>query len=414
MKAELITIGDEILIGQVINTNAAFLADELNKLGIHVIRITAISDNAGNIRSALEEASTRADLIITTGGLGPTRDDITKQSLAEYFNSKLVLYQEAFDNVKAFLHARGATINDKNASQAILPDNCEMLPNISGTAQGMLFFKNNITYCALPGVPYEMKEIFQNELVPRIKQRFALPVIYHVTILTTGIAESAMAQLIEDWESKLPSHIRLAYLPSPGILRLRLSGIGSKKDMLMEEIHNEQNKLEALIKPYIFGYNNNLLEEITGDLLLKRGLSLAIAESCTGGKISELITSVPGASQYYKGSITAYSNGSKINQLGVSPGTIKKYGAVSCETAHEMAAGVLRRFNSDISIAVTGIAGPGGGTEEKPVGTTWIAVASQNKITSQIYHFGEHRGRNIQKASVTALFMLKTFIENNM
>lgn len=414
MKAELITIGDEILIGQVINTNAAFLAEELDKLGIHVIRITAISDNAGDIRSALKEAATRADLVITTGGLGPTRDDVTKHSLAEYFESKLVLCQEALDSIKAFLQARGATINDKNISQAMLPDNCEMLPNPAGTAQGMLFCKDNVTYCALPGVPYEMKEIFQNELAPRIRQRFALPVIHHETILTTGMAESAMAQLIEDWESKLPSHIRLAYLPSPGILRLRLTGTGSNKDKLVDEMHHEQKKLEAIIKPNIFGYNNDRLEEITGNLLLKKGLSLAIAESCTGGKISELITSVPGASQYYKGSITAYSNDIKTTQLGVSPGTIKKYGAVSRETAHEMASGVLKRFNSDISIAVTGIAGPGGGTEKKPVGTTWIAVASRNKITSQIYHFGEHRGRNIQRASVTALFMLKTAIENNM
>ncbi|MBN2480101.1 MAG: competence/damage-inducible protein A [Bacteroidales bacterium] len=413
MKAELISIGDEILIGQVVNTNAAFLAEELNKLGIAVVRITTIADKAENIPAVLEEASTRAELVLTTGGLGPTSDDVTKYCLAEYFNSRVSLNPEVLERIKVFIHARGGIVNDKNAGQAMLPDNCEVLPNRSGTAQGMWFSKDNITYVALPGVPYEMKEIFQNELAPRLRRRFILPVIHHETVLTSGISESAMAKLIEEWEARLPSNISLAYLPSPGILRLRLSGTDNKPDRLLEEMRTELKKLEAVIGPYIFGYNEDRLEEITGNMLRKKGLTLSLAESCTGGKIGELITSVPGASDYFKGGIIAYSNEIKSDQLGVSPATIETYGAVSREVVHEMAAGALIRLKSDYSVAVTGVAGPAGGTDRKPVGTTWIAIAAGDKITSKVYHFGEHRGRNIQKAAITALFMLKKELEGN-
>lgn len=414
MKAELITIGDEILIGQVVNTNAAFLAEELNKLGIAVVHIATIADKAENIYTALQEASSRVELVITTGGLGPTRDDVTKHSLAKYFNSGMSLRTEVLDQIKAFINARGGIMNDKNASQAILPDNCEVLPNRSGTAQGMWFSKDNVTFVALPGVPYEMKEIFLNELAPRLRRRFTLPVIHHETVLTSGIPESSMAKLIEKWENGLPAGISLAYLPSPGILRLRLSGTDNNPDKLLETMHTELKKLESLIGPYIFGYNEDRLEEVTGDLLRKKGLTLAIAESCTGGKISELVTSVPGASQYFTGSIIAYSNEIKVHQLGVPAVVIERSGSVSREVSIEMAKGAINMFHSDIAMAVTGIAGPTGGTIHKSVGTTWIAVASKDHITSQIYNFGEHRGRNIQKAAVTALFMLKKELEDHV
>ncbi|MBN1158391.1 MAG: competence/damage-inducible protein A [Bacteroidales bacterium] len=414
MNAEIITIGDEILTGKVINTNAAFLSQELDKLGITVVRITTVSDTSHSILSSLEEASSRADLVITTGGLGPTTDDVTKYSMAEYFHSKMSINPEVLEQIKIFIRARGGNVNDKNKGQAMLPENCEVLPNRSGTAQGMWFSKNNVNYVALPGVPYEMSEIFLNELAPRLKERYILPFIHHEMVLTSGISESAMAMQIGAWEAGLPSNIRLAYLPSPGILRLRLSGTDNNPEKLTDDMQTALRSLEAIIGSYIFGYNEERLEEITGDLLRHKGYTLALAESCTGGKISELITSVPGASDYFIGSIIAYANEIKTDQLGVSPDTLRTYGAVSREVAHEMATGVLKRLGSDYSIAVTGIAGPAGGTDRKPVGTTWIAVASGKRITSRIYHFGEHRGRNIQKASIAALFMLKKELEDNL
>jgi nicotinamide-nucleotide amidase len=411
LKAEIITVGDEILIGQVVDTNSAYLASELNKLGISVIQITSVSDNRQSIIRALDNAAQHADLIITTGGLGPTSDDITKQTLAAYFHSRLTQHPKVLENIRSLLAYRRVELNDLNIKQAELPDNCEVLHNSAGTAQGMWFKKDGRDFISLPGVPYEMKAIYHEEMEQRLKQRFDLPAIHHVTVLTHGMPESEMAGLIHDWEESLPANIKLAYLPSPGILRLRLTGKTSGNPVeLKKSVERELTELKKIIGQYIFGYDNEKLEVITGNLLKENNLSLSLAESCTGGSVSGLITSVPGSSAYYKGGIVAYSNEIKIRDLKVKPDDISTFGAVSQQIVEQMASGARDHFKTDFAVAVSGIAGPAGGTNDKPVGTTWIAVASKNGIISHIYQLGEDRGRNIQKASLSALFLLNTEI----
>ncbi len=410
MLAEIITIGEELLIGQIINSNASFIAGELNKIGIRVVQITAVGDNHNQIICSLNEASQRADIIIMTGGLGPTSDDITKYALAGYFNSKLVLNEPVLNHIKSLLMKRNIEINEKNISQAMLPDNCNIIKNELGTAAGMWFEKNNVNYISLPGVPYEMKHIMLTQIIPEIKKRFNLPVIRHLTVLTHGLPESIMAIKIKTWEQELPSSIKLAYLPSPGVLKLRLSAYGNFSEDTDDVLERERVRLEKLIKEYIFGYNNDTLEHNIGILLKQNKLTLAVAESCTGGRIAELITSVPGSSDYFLGSVTAYSNQSKCNILGVNAELINEHGAVSREVAQEMATGVRRLFKADVSIATTGIAGPTGGTSDKPVGTTWISVHTPEKKLTKKFSFGEHRESNIQKASAAALFILQKMI----
>lgn len=408
MNAEIITIGDELLIGQVVDTNSAYIAAELNKLGIPVVQITSIPDVRENIIKAVDEAFLRAGLIITTGGLGPTSDDITKHTLADYFGSKLVVVPAVIEKIRKLLESRGVAMNERNISQAELPDNCELLNNSTGSAQGMWFRKDGKDFISLPGVPFEMKSIFQEELEPRLKQRFNLPAIEHITILTHGVAESVMADTIHNWEINLPENIKLAYLPSPGILRLRITGKTTGDSATLRiEMEKEVEKLKMLIGLHIFGYDDDKLEVIVGNLLLSNKLSLSLAESCTGGLLSYLVTSIPGSSAYYKGGIIAYSNDIKTSQLNVSPYTLIMNGAVSQAVVEQMADGARTRFKSDFAVAVSGIAGPSGGTEEKPVGTTWIAVASNKRIVSGAHNFGEDRGRNMQKAATAALFMLR-------
>jgi nicotinamide-nucleotide amidase len=408
MNAEIITIGTEILIGQVVDTNSAFLATELNKLGILVVQITTISDDPDEITCALNQAGRRAKLVFTTGGLGPTNDDVTKQTLADYFGSPLVVNETVLEHIRSLLASRGVAMNERNYRQAELPVNCELLPNSAGSAPGMWFFRDEVNYICLPGVPFEMKAIFSEEIKPRLINRFMLPAIHHITVLTHGIPESEMAMVLEDWERKLPVNIKLAFLPSPGMLRLRLTG---RSDNTPEELkvimEEELKKLEKIIGPHIFGYGEDRLEEITGRLLREHGLSLSVAESCTGGMLGATITAVPGSSDYFKGGIVAYSNEIKTIELNVSPYTLMINGSVSQAVAEQMAEGVRSRFNTDYSIAVTGIAGPTGGSVEKPVGTTWIAVASRKRIISHVHQFGEHRGRNVQKAVIASLFMLR-------
>jgi len=411
LNAEIITIGDEILIGQVVDTNSAFLASELNKLGISVIQITSVPDTREGILKSLDQAKNRASLIIATGGLGPTSDDITKFTLAEYFNSRLVENQSVVEHIGSLLSARGVVMNERNRKQAELPDNCELLNNSAGSAQGMWFSRDEVNYVFLPGVPFEMKAIYHEELAHRLQERFKLPAIRHITLLTHGVPESVMANMLQEWEATLPAPLKLAYLPSPGILRLRITGKSAGSG---EELTNlmaaEKSRLEEIIGPHIFGYNSDSLEEIIGSILKENKSTLSVAESCTGGAISKMITSVPGSSAYYKGGIIAYSNEIKTSELNVSPFTLMVNGAVSQAVAEQMADGVRTRFNTDFSIAVSGIAGPDGGTPEKPVGTTWIAVASRKRIVSSVHNFGEDRGRNIRKASIAGLFMLKNEI----
>jgi len=408
LNAEIITIGDEILIGQVVDTNSAFLASELNKLGIPVIQITSVSDRMEKISDALKMASDRADLIICTGGLGPTSDDITKQTLAEYFNTRLVVNPYAVDSIRALLEKRGVEVNDRNLKQAELPEYCEVLHNSAGTAQGMWFVKEGKQYISLPGVPFEMKSIWYEELESRIKERFPLPPIQHFTILTHGVPESMMADRLHDWETNLPANLKLAYLPSPGILRLRITGKSAgDATALKAQIDEEVARLQSVIGSHIFGYNDDKLESIIGNLLKQNHSTLSTAESCTGGMISAMITSIPGSSEYFKGGLITYSNEVKTSELSVSPYTLIINGAVSQAVVEQMADGARSRFGTDYAVAVSGIAGPDGGSDEKPVGTTWIAIATKKRIISDVYKFGDERGRNIQKAAIAALFMLR-------
>lgn len=414
MLAEIITIGDEILIGQVIDTNSAFLASELNKAGIRVGQITSIGDTREQIMTTLGEAEKRVDLVLITGGLGPTGDDITKQTLADYFNTRLVMNGEVLKHIESLLAGRGVKLGERNIRQAELPEKCRILHNASGTAQGMWFEKKGKVFISLPGVPFEMESIMKDFGMPLIRERFRLPSFLHTTVLTHGLAESTMAEKIATWENRLPGTIKLAYLPSPGMLRLRLSCYDPEAERGSQLLSIELSRLQELIGDYIFGYDNDTLEEVTGKLLREKGQTLSIAESCTGGKIASMITSVPGCSDYFMGSVTAYSNAGKCRLLGVNPDSIKVHGAVSRPVAEEMARGARELFGTAIAVATTGIAGPSGGSTEKPVGTTWIAVSTARSTQAKKFSFGEHRGRNIQKAAIAALFMLmKELLRNS-
>ncbi len=406
MKAEIITIGDELLIGQVIDTNSAWMAEQLNLIGVKVAQITSISDNRDHILTTLKEASARAEVIIMTGGLGPTRDDITKPALCEYFGTRLVFNQESFDNVARIFRLRNYTMTMLNRGQAEIPENCTPLLNVNGTAPGMWFEQKGRIYVSMPGVPFEMKAIMEEHILPRLKALSRISIV-HRTILTQGVGESFLAAKIEAWENDLPSNIKLAYLPQPGIVRLRLTGSGPEKSIVESEINKYTDALYQLIPEYIYGEGNDSLELVAGKLLKAHQYTLATAESCTGGYIAHLITGIPGSSDYFKGSVVAYANEIKENVLGVSPKTIEKYGAVSEETVFEMAAGIIRQFKTNCAIAVSGIAGPDGGTDEKPVGTIWICVLTPKGAETRKFTFGEHRGRNIRRAALAALDMLR-------
>ncbi len=412
MKAEIISIGDEILIGQVVNTNAAWLGEELTAIGIGVRRSTAIADRREDILATLEESGKRAELVIITGGIGPTNDDITKSTLAEYFGSKLVHNEEAMDRIRKLLEGR-VDLNELNIGQAMLPDNCLPIPNYHGTASGMWFEKEGKQYISLPGVPYEMKAMMTDYILPRLKESFDLPAIMHKTILVQGIAESHLATMLREYEGSLPREVKLAYLPSPGRVRLRLTVSGKDREQVARLIEQQTERLQ----PYIpegsaYGFDEERLEVLIGSLLKGKKATLSTAESCTGGSIAKMITSVPGSSEYYIGSVVAYSNRIKEKELGVSAESLEKHGAVSREVVEQMAEGVRKRFGTDYAIATSGIAGPDGGTPEKPVGTTWIAVASGKTVVSEVHRLGNHRGRNIQKAALTGLNMLRNLIIN--
>jgi nicotinamide-nucleotide amidase len=406
MLAEIITIGDELLIGQVIDTNSAWIAEQLNMIGIKVHQITSISDNQEHILQTLKEASTRVQLILITGGLGPTKDDITKQTLCKYFDTSLIFSKEAYKNVENLFYHRGVKVTEVNRQQAMVPANCKVLPNVNGTAPCMWFEKENCIYVSMPGVPFEMKAIMEQEVIPQLlhKQK---QVIIHRTILTEGVGESMLASIIESWEDALPEFIKLAYLPQPGMVRLRLTAYGNDRDTLQLAVNKAEKELYPLAGKYIFGFDNDTIESVVGQLLRQKGMTLSTAESCTGGNIAQLITSISGSSDYFKGSLVAYSNEIKEKMLGVPHQTLVDHGAVSEQTVIAMAEGIRKKFETDYAIAVSGIAGPGGGTDEKPVGTTWIAVATPTGTNARKFLLGDHRGRNIRKASVAALNMLR-------
>ncbi len=416
MNAELLTIGNEILIGQITNTNSVWMAQELNKIGVSIVHMSSVADEKQAILKAFDDASRRADIVLITGGLGPTKDDITKTTFCEYFETELVIDENVLKDVTGFFSKRNREVTDINKKQAEVPKGCLVIRNKNGTAPGMWMEKNNTIFVSMPGVPYEMKGMVTDDVIPEIKKRFTLPFIYHKTILTQGIGESMLAEMISDWEDALTEReIGLAYLPSPGMVRLRLSSKGFDELKLKNKIETEANKIKPLIEKYIYGYEEYgqeqpKLEEILGKLLLEKNLKLGLAESCTGGYISHLITSVAGSSAYYNGCIVPYHNEFKHNLLKVDNTIFEKYGAVSKECVMAMAKETLNTLKADVAIAVSGIAGPGGGTDEKPVGTTWIAVAYGDRIIPKQFIFGDNRQRNIQMTAMTAMNMLRKLI----
>ncbi|HLN53821.1 MAG TPA: competence/damage-inducible protein A [Lentimicrobium sp.] len=407
MKTEIITIGDELLIGQVIDTNSAWMATELNAIGIKVVQITSIGDDHDQIISALKDATGRADIIITTGGLGPTRDDITKLAICDFFKTHLVFDEDSYHNIERIFNLRGYKMTESNRRQAEVPASCSPLLNENGTAPGMLFRQNGRIYFSLPGVPFEMKALMTRQVIPLLKP-LSNKTILHKTILTQGVGESFLADKIKDWESSLPPNFKLAYLPQPGMVRLRVTATGTSAEELKKSLGEYITLLYSLIPEYIFGEDNESLESILGQLLKNHNLTLSTAESCTGGSIAQMITSIPGSSAYFKGSIVSYSNEVKVNTLNVKDSTIANYGAVSRETVIEMAEGVKKQLNTDCSIAVSGIAGPDGGTPDKPVGTVWVAVITPySGVVTKKFLFGENRERNIRRSSLAALDMLR-------
>lgn len=411
VNASIITIGDELLIGQTIDTNSAFIAQELNKIGVWVKRRIAIADDKQAILATLAEEAIRSSIIIITGGLGPTADDITKPALCEYFGAKLVVNQEALKNVTDIFQKLGRPLTERNATQAEVPDNCTALPNLRGTAPGMWFEQQGVIYVSLPGVPHEMKGLITHSVIPKILQSFFLPAVVHRTLLTAGQGESGIADRLMDFEAALPSYIKLAYLPAYGMVRLRLTGRHEDKQQVEEEIRHAFQQLKTLVGEWLVADEDISLQEAVSKLLKEKAKTLATAESCTGGYIAHLITSLPGSSRIYNGSVVAYANDVKQRVLDVTPESLQTAGAVSEETVTQMAIGACRQLKTDYALATSGIMGPDGGTPEKPVGTVWIAVATkEGKVKAQKVHFRFDRSRNIELTAHAALNMLRKFV----
>jgi len=410
VKAEIITIGDEILIGQIVDTNSAWIAEQLNLAGVEVFRITSVHDDLNQIEEALKQAEKDVDFVLITGGLGPTKDDITKTALCNFFNTRLIFNEDVFNIIHERFTRRNIDINKLNRDQALVPELCEVIPNKLGTAPGLWFEKNNTIFVSVPGVPFEMRHILTYEILPRLMQTGRTKAIYHKTIHTQGLPESMLAERIDQWETALPADIKLAYLPNPMSVRLRLSAVGDNEELLKQRVEKEAAKLQDLIPDYIFGYDEDTLPEVIGRMLIENGRLLAVAESCTGGYISHLITLVPGSSGFYKGGLTAYSNELKENLLGVDPELITRNGAVSEPVVRQMAEGLKNLMKVDYTISTSGIAGPDGGTDEKPVGTVWIAVAGPYYTAAEKFILGDNRERNIIRSSYTALRLLRQMI----
>lgn len=406
MNATIITIGDEILIGQIVDTNSVSIARKLNAIGIIIKEKLSIGDSSSEIAATLNRALQSSDVLIITGGLGPTKDDITKHTLAEYFGSKLVYNPTEGEHVRQLLERRGIQFTELNRNQAMLPECCTVLHNAHGTAPGMWFNHEGKVIISLPGVPFEMEHLMEDEVVPRLKAQFTLSDIVHRTIITRGIPESILAERIEKWEDSLPDFLHLAYLPAPNIVRLRLSAYNVNKVEAESEIDAHVEKLRTIIGDNIVGFEGATVESLVHDILIKRSLKLAIAESCTGGTISAKFTAMAGASQYFMAGVTAYSNEAKRDILGVSMTDIECFGAVSEVVALEMAEGVRRIAGADYAIATTGIAGPSGGTRQKPVGTVWIAIATPNGSYAVMRNSGTDRSQIINRASAYAIEML--------
>ncbi len=413
MLAEIITIGDEILIGQIVDTNSAWIAAQLNLIGLRVKQISSVSDEREHILTALTEAIRRADVILITGGLGPTKDDITKKTIADYFGVEMVENQETLENVSKIFARFNRPLLDVNRQQALVPANCEVIINKNGTAPGMWFNDKGKVYVSMPGVPHEMMYMMEEEVIPKLRSTLNLPAIVHKTILTIGEGESFLARRIADIEEVLPPHIKLAYLPKLGQVRLRLSGYGENEISLRAEVESYAAKIIERVSNVVLAEEDIPAEKVILNYMAERGLTLSLAESCTGGYIAHLLTQHPGSSKVFLGGVVSYSNDLKESVLGVKHETLEQFGAVSGETVTEMVEGALAHFKSDYAIAVTGIAGPDGGTPDKPVGTVWIAVASVNKKVVKKLTFGNKRKENIERSTISALNMLNTLMHES-
>jgi nicotinamide-nucleotide amidase len=414
MLAEIITIGDEILIGQIVDTNSAWMAQQLNQIGIQLIQISSISDQSEAIVEALDLALKRADMVFITGGLGPTRDDVTKQTLADYFGMGLRLDDDTLRNIEQIFARLNRPMIKANIKQAEVPDACTVVPNPHGTAPGMWFEKAGKIIVSMPGVPFEMMYMMEEQVLPKLKNSLPLPHIQHFSILTAGIGESFLAQEIVDIENSLPTHITLAYLPKLGQVRLRLSASGWDAEKLNAEVGQYAQLIINRIEKYVVATTDIPFEQAILNLMEQKGLSLSTAESCTGGLIAHTFTQHPGASAVFQGAAVTYSNALKIKMLGVSEATLQEYGAVSEQTVVEMAKGAIINLATDYAIAVSGIAGPGGGTADKPVGTVWIAVANQATCKAKKFSFQGRRAQNIERAATASLSLLWLLLQEDL
>jgi nicotinamide-nucleotide amidase len=413
MKATIITIGDELLIGQTVDTNSAWIGSEMSNAGFDVQRIISIHDRRDDILATLEEVSSKNDVVLMTGGLGPTSDDITKQTLCEYFNTRLIIDEHVLEMVTEMLARRNFKLNERNRRQAEVPQNCRVLENRTGTAPGMWFEKNSTIYVSMPGVPHEMKYLMTEHVLPELTKRFTSQVIIHKNIMTYGIPEAMLAEKLETFEKELPALLKLAYLPASGVIKLRLTATGKSRQEVQQTADEQVRKLYSIIPDFIYGENEDPIEKVIGKLLKEKKATLSTAESCTGGTVASMITSIPGSSAWYVGSVIAYSNDIKSRVLGVPEGVILKHGAVSREVVSILASGARKIFKTDYSVATSGIAGPDGGSEEKPVGTVWIAVASPEGVIAEKYVFGNERLVNIRRFSLAALNMLLKQIKSS-
>lgn len=409
--AEVITIGDEILYGQILDTNTKWISRELDDIGIKVRRKTSIGDKRAEISEALDESLKRSDIVLITGGLGPTKDDITKMTLAEYFDMDLELNPSALEDVEDIFNRFGKELTEINRQQAFLPEGCRKIKNERGTAPGMWFEQDKKVVVSMPGVPFEMEAMMAKSILPRLKKHFVLPTIVHKVIKTVGIGESWLSEEISEWEDNLPEHLGLAYLPGKGQVRLRLTGVGDDKEILEADMDKQIELVLPRIKPYVFGFGDIELEDAVGEMLKSQELKIATAESCTGGFLAHRLTAVAGSSEYYWGSIVSYHNDIKKSALGVNEKTLDTYGAVSEETATEMAVGIRKKFKTDIGISTTGIAGPDGGTEEKPVGTVWMAISFGKKVVTRKIQLPGTRILNIEYTAIHALNFLRQTLD---
>jgi nicotinamide-nucleotide amidase len=412
VTAELLTIGDEILYGQILNTNGQWMGAELSNVGIRVVRNTTVGDIEADIMTAFAEAERRADIVLITGGLGPTSDDLTKPCLAKYFDCEMQIHPEALAEVTEFFASRGRALTEMNRMQASLPMCCEKITNRLGTAPGMWFNRNGKVFVSMPGVPHEMKVMMSEIIIPKLRDTFSIPSIHHTIIRTVGIGESFLAEKISDWEKSLPPHIRLAYLPGYGEVKLRLTAFGSAAESLKKETEDLAERIRPLIADFIYGYGEDPLEVAVGAMLKRKKLTLSVAESCTGGYVAHLITSIPGSSEYFIGGVVAYSNNVKIKMLGVKEETLASHGAVSEETVREMAELVRRKYGTDVGVATSGIAGPSGGTPDKPVGTVWIAYSDNRQTIARKLKLSKDRIINIKVSAVNVLNLIRTSINN--